>query len=209
MLRLPFSVVVALLVNLLLFSAMQSMVRQDRVRLSDAEQIEIGNFVSMTEAPPPPASRRAEPPPKPRADEMQRISQLVDSGSGNSQTALSADFEFDFGTVAGGPAGGAMSEPTQVRMASELVPLVRFPPEYPRTALARRIEGHVDVLFTVTLTGAVTKPTVLAAEPPGIFEDAVLAAVVRWRFQPRLLNGQPVAFPARTRLYFKLDEAQE
>lgn len=209
MLRIPFSVVVALLVNLLLFSAMQAMVRQDRVRLSDVEQIQIGNFVSMTETPPPPASRRPEPPPKPRADEMQRINQLVDSGSGGSPTALSADFEFDFGSVAGGPAGGAMSGPTQVRMASDLVSLVRFPPEYPRSALARQIEGYVDVLFTVTATGAVTNPTVLAAEPAGIFEDAVLAAVVRWRFQPQHLNGRPVAIPARVRLHFKVGQAQE
>jgi periplasmic protein TonB len=102
-----------------------------------------------------------------------------------------------------------MSGPTQVRMASDLVALVRLPPEYPRTALDRGIEGYVDVLFTVTTTGSVTNPSVLAAEPAGIFEDAALAAVVRWRFQPQLLNGQPVAFPARSRLTFKLGQAKE
>jgi len=207
-LRLPVSILVAVLVNLLLFSAMQAMVRQDRVRLSKAEQVDIANFVRMAEAPPPPSARRAEPPPKPRTDEMQRINQLVDSGMAGGQTAVTADFKFDFGP-AGGPVGGPGSGPMQVRMASDLVPLVRFPPEYPRTALARQIEGYVDVLFTVTETGSVTSPKILAAEPAGVFEDAVLAAVVRWRFQPKLLNGRPIAFPAKTRLSFKLDQVRQ
>ena len=94
-----------------------------------------------------------------------------------------------------------------VRMVSDLVVLVRVPPTYPRTALARGIEGHVDVLFTVTETGNVVNPSVLSASPPGVFEDVTLAAVSRWRFQPEVRNGRPVAIPCRNRFTFRLADS--
>ncbi|WP_328987627.1 energy transducer TonB [Thiorhodovibrio winogradskyi] len=66
-------------------------------------------------------------------------------------------------------------------------------PRYPANAKRRRIEGSVTVKFTVTRAGRVRNPQVVAAQPPGVFERAALAAIERWRFKP-----QPADFPGVT-----------
>lgn len=55
-------------------------------------------------------------------------------------------------------------------------------PEYPRNALTRRVSGWVDVNFSVDAAGRTRDVLVRNAEPPGVFDDAALAAVRRWRF---------------------------
>jgi protein TonB len=43
----------------------------------------------------------------------------------------------------------------------------------------------VTVKFTVQTDGSVTNPTVTDAKPRrGVFDDAALRAVARWKFQP-------------------------
>lgn len=66
-------------------------------------------------------------------------------------------------------------------------------PRYPATAKRRRIEGYVTVRFTVTRQGRVSNPQVIAAQPSGVFEQAALDAIRRWRFRP-----QPADFPGVT-----------
>jgi protein TonB len=55
-------------------------------------------------------------------------------------------------------------------------------PAYPRNAAARRLPGWVDVTFTVEPSGRTRDVQVAGADPPGIFDDAAVAAVRRWRF---------------------------
>ena len=55
-------------------------------------------------------------------------------------------------------------------------------PQYPAAAGARRIDGYVEISFTVTALGRVENATVTAAEPQGVFEQAALAAISRWRY---------------------------
>lgn len=63
-----------------------------------------------------------------------------------------------------------------------LVPLIEVAPQYPQSARERGIEGHVELSFTVDPDGTVESPTVTAAQPPGVFDQAALAAVRRWRY---------------------------
>lgn len=71
-------------------------------------------------------------------------------------------------------------------------PIVRIPPEYPRGPLARNIEGWVLVEFTITRTGTVTDARVVDSEPPGVFDRATLRAIARWKYQPKVVNGEAV-----------------
>lgn len=57
-------------------------------------------------------------------------------------------------------------------------------PDYPRTSKGQRVAGWVDVSFGVDDVGRTTDLQVTAAEPAGLFEDAALSAVGRWRFAP-------------------------
>lgn len=85
-------------------------------------------------------------------------------------------------------------------------PLGRLTPLYPPQARMRRVEGEVQVEFVVTADGAVTDAAVVYAEPAGVFEDAVLHTVRRWRFEPGVKDGRPVAVRVRQRMTFKLEE---
>ncbi len=77
-------------------------------------------------------------------------------------------------------------------MDRDVIPVVRQAPDYPPRAAARGLEGWVQIQFAVTATGTVRDPVVVAAEPRGIFEDAALKAIARWRYNPRIDGGVAV-----------------
>jgi len=74
-------------------------------------------------------------------------------------------------------------------------------PRYPRNALTRRVAGWVEVGFTVDASGRTRDVRVLNAEPPGMFDDAALAAVNRWRFDTS--GGVDPPFDSEIRLRFQ------
>lgn len=57
-------------------------------------------------------------------------------------------------------------------------------PDYPRNSQGVRTAGWVDVSFGIDAEGRTTALQVNGAEPAGVFEEAALAAVRRWRFAP-------------------------
>ncbi len=75
---------------------------------------------------------------------------------------------------------------------TDVIPLVRIPPDYPPRALSRELEGWVLVRFTITETGTVKDPVVVEAEPANIFDEAALRAIARWRYNPKIENGVAV-----------------
>ncbi|MGJ7904244.1 TonB family protein, partial [Lysobacter sp. 1R34A] len=72
-------------------------------------------------------------------------------------------------------------------------------PRYPLPALNRKIEGSVEVSFTILPDGRVGAPRLVSSEPAGVFDAAALAAVARLRFEA---SGQSHA--ARRTLNFRL-----
>lgn len=64
---------------------------------------------------------------------------------------------------------------------------------YPQRAISQEIEGRVVYRLEIDETGAVTGITIVSAEPPGVFEDAVQREVGRMRFTPARVNCQNVA----------------
>jgi protein TonB len=57
----------------------------------------------------------------------------------------------------------------------------------------------------VTEAGTVEDVQVLESEPVGIFEQAAIKAVYRWRFKPRIVNGQAMAGTAEQVVEFELN----
>lgn len=70
--------------------------------------------------------------------------------------------------------------------ASEIVarPLSQPQPTYPRRALEADREGVVRLRITIQPDGSVSDAVVTDARPSGWFEEAALAAVRQWRYQP-------------------------
>jgi protein TonB len=74
----------------------------------------------------------------------------------------------------------------------DVIPRVRVNPDYPPNAAGKNIEGWVRVQFTVTAIGTVKDAVVVGSEPGTIFDDAALKAIARWRYNPRVVNGEAV-----------------
>jgi TonB family protein len=84
--------------------------------------------------------------------------------------------------------------------------IVGAPAAYPQRAIRRNIEGFVTVKFTVTKTGDVDNIQIVQAEPAGMFEESVMVAVKKYKFQPRIVNGEPVdTKDVEKKLVFKLE----
>ncbi len=78
-------------------------------------------------------------------------------------------------------------------------------PTYPDRARERGTEGWVDIEFTVKTDGTTGDGVVKAAEPAGVFDRAALAAVERWRYEPRVVSGMVVDQRVAARLRFQLE----
>lgn len=88
----------------------------------------------------------------------------------------------------------------------EYLPIVRVAPIYPSRALSRGIEGYVDLEFTVTTAGTVKDPVVIYSSS-SLFNRAAMRAVLKFKYKPRVVDGQPVAVPGvKTRIRFELEE---
>lgn len=73
----------------------------------------------------------------------------------------------------------------------DYLPIVKVAPVYPRRALVRREEGWVLLRFTVLNTGAVANIEVVESSNE-IFEDAAVQAAERFKYRPRIIDGQPI-----------------
>lgn len=87
---------------------------------------------------------------------------------------------------------------------TEVMPLVRQSANYPERAKSRKIEGFVTARLSISADGSVTNVEVVAAEPPGIFDREAVRAMYRYRFAPKVVDGQPVAQTATQTVEFKL-----
>lgn len=81
----------------------------------------------------------------------------------------------------------------------------RMPPQYPYRAQRRGIEGWVKVSLLITEQGTVQDVVVVEAKPEGVFDNAAIQAVMKWKFKPRIQHGQVVAVRAEQVVTFKLD----
>ena len=97
---------------------------------------------------------------------------------------------------------------TEISVVNNPMPLKRVDPRYPRKAVRRGIEGQVIVEFTVGPDGEIVEDSIriVKSEPQGVFDRSSLRALARWRFQPKIVAGKAVSFPARQTLVFKLDK---
>jgi periplasmic protein TonB len=77
-------------------------------------------------------------------------------------------------------------------------------PRYPAQARRARRQGWVDVEYTVGTDGSVSAAHVVASRPGHLFDRAAVDAVLRWKYQPALRNGQPMAVTMRRRINFNL-----
>lgn len=224
--RYPISVLLAVAVNVLLFLFVIRMVGGGRPALKPADDISQIEFIRLERAPEPLSVQRPQklpdhpppkaPPPPPRSA-AQHLAPSPVPALQMPQPALS-DIPLQItGVPQIGVAGAPAATPADVPAASvapatgalELdvtaVPTYRAPPLYPPHAQRAGIEGRVTVEFTITSDGSVSDPRVVAAEPPQVFDEAVLNAILKWKFNPKMADGKPVERRARQEVKFTLN----
>ncbi|PCJ26042.1 MAG: hypothetical protein COA96_05955 [SAR86 cluster bacterium] len=76
----------------------------------------------------------------------------------------------------------------------DMLPLVAIAPQYPNRAAQRGIQGWCLVSFTVNGLGNVLEDTIVVvdAEPENIFNRSSMRAAARFKFQPRVVDGEGV-----------------
>jgi protein TonB len=214
--RLAIGLLLAILVNFGLFTLMQKMTAEQNIGRQVTENIQLLDFVrlkrenkaetkkrELPKKPPPPQK----PPPPPKVPAQQ-----VDKPKAPTPKLDMPRIDVPL-NIAGGPYLGdfsnapvALSAPTAIAAPTmdDVMPLVRIPPRYPRMASRRGIEGIVTVSFTITKDGQVRDPMVISAEPENIFDSAALKAILKWKFKPKVVDGEPFERQATQEIEFKL-----
>jgi TonB family protein len=77
-------------------------------------------------------------------------------------------------------------------------------PAYPSKAQLAKIEGWVELDFTVAENGAVKDIAIRGASNPGVFDVAATRALSQWTYQPVIREGRAAAQRARIRIRFSL-----
>ncbi len=177
----------AAVITLGLFFLMQSLIQSGGSALTDAPKGSVLDFVRVKkEESIQKKDRKPKKPPKPKEPPPDMAPPQMDAPSPESATS---GLDFGAGMAADVSLDGGLA------LASgdgEFLPIVRVAAVYPRRALQRGIEGFVDIEFTVSKLGSVTNPKVLRASPEGIFEQAALDATLKYKYKPRVVNGEPM-----------------
>ena len=74
----------------------------------------------------------------------------------------------------------------------EYLPIVKVAPIYPRRAQTRGISGYCIVEYTVTTSGAIRDPVAVDCQPAGVFEKASVKASLKFKYKPRVVDGEPI-----------------
>ena len=185
-----------IVITLVLFFVLQAVIATDEARLDEGAKGKLLDFVCLEEdqelqtkqrkpKPPPPPDEPPPDMPKPEF-ESSDISQGVDVGAVDVDVNLNVE-------------GGGFSSD------GEYLPIVKVNPQYPRRAQTRGIEGYVLLEYIVTKTGAVRDPVVIEAKPPGIFNRAAINAALKYKYKPKVVNGEPIDVAGvKTRITFEM-----
>ena len=91
------------------------------------------------------------------------------------------------------PVGGDVRPPTKLRHVN---------PVYPEIAKAAHIQGEVVLECVIDADGRVTDIRVVRGQP--LLDDAAVAAVQRWLYEPTRLNGRAVAVLMTVKVEFRI-----
>lgn len=162
------------------------------------EADDVGPVVDFTvppPPPPPPPPERREPPQRTRRTTQPALAPPPDLGANLSGIAVELPgVETQTVDTVAESLLGDLDEVALTEDAVDDPPSFRnrVVPEYPERARQREIEGNVLVSALIGTDGRVKASQILEANPPGVFDDAVLAALNQSSFTPASYRGNAV-----------------
>ena len=208
-----FACVLALLMTLALIYLEQFLIDGGDKRLNESPNPQLVEVVRVKEALEL-VTKKRQPKPAP-PDEAPQIQKPRMVANFDTQTAFSmSNLADDISTDIQHGLGFGISD-------GEYLPLVKVAPVYPRRALVQGLAGWVIVEFTVSRSGAVLDPVVLdhcatlqkgavvpecIDEPNSIFDRAALQAAQKFRYKPKVIDGEAIETSGvRNKITFVLD----
>ena len=181
--RYSVSTILGVVVTLGLFLFMQSLIATGKGAYTEAQSFRLVDFVrverdELVET----RTDKPEKPPEPEAPPDIPSIDSLENNFDSIKVAVSGpriDVRTNIGAVGFGVSDG------------ELLPIIVVAPVYPIRAARRNLEGYVLVEFTVTRTGNV-KDVVVLESSDSLFEKPAIVAVYKFKYKPRVVDGEPV-----------------
>ncbi|ACR11587.1 energy transducer TonB [Teredinibacter turnerae] len=199
--------VLAVAIGLLIFLLMHVLIRPgSELEKLDGQQTYL-NFVRVDNSDDDLQTKKRKPPKEPPPPETppetpEMNQQMTDINPNLNMNMPSIGVPINSGD---GPFLGALSQGDGLAgFDTDVIPVVRVPPTYPRAAKQAKIQGYVTMAVTINPDGTVSDAEVLEAEPPRLFDQAAIAAIKRWKFRPKIVDGMPKAQRAKQTIEFKL-----
>ncbi len=201
--RLLVGLLLGAVVTLGLFWVMQYLIATADRSLDDAKRGALVDFVRVKKnevierkqikprKPPPPDA----PPPEPPAPKLDDLTPSAD------KIAISAvPVETDIDLTSGGFSLGVGE--------GDYLPIVKVAPIYPRRAVSRGVEGFCIVEYTVTRSGTTRDARVIPGQcSSSLFEKASVDAALKFKYKPRVIDGQAVEVPGvRNKFTYELEK---
>lgn len=204
--------VAAIVVAALLFLLMQVMIQPDDTLFRTKQDHAYLNFVRVKPADDQARTkdrRLPEPPPDtPPPPQTPDVNVAQDSAPSSAPSlsmnmpALNLPLNNTGGPFLGSPGtGGGVAG-----FDADVIPVVQVAPVYPRAAKQAKLEGYVTMRITIRPDGTVVQATVIDAKPKRLFDDAAKQAILRWKFRPKVVDGQAVAQEATQTIEFTLSQ---
>lgn len=196
--RLTGSILLGALVTFSLFVIMHKLVSHEPAEIIEQPPyVSINSVFKLEESP---EIQRSRPEPPPEIIERPSTPPLVKADPSTNETfsdyappEVAVNDRINLGTM-------EMSD-------REVTPIFRVNPQYPSTQAQAGTEGFVSLQFDVSASGNVINIQVIDAEPKRVFNRAARQALRKWRYQPKIEAGIPVAMQGlQVRLDFTLDQ---
>lgn len=200
--RLMVGLILSAMVTMALFWVMQYLIATADRTLDEAKRGALVDFVRVKKnevverkqikpkKPPPPDA----PPPEPPAPKLDDLTPSADKIA-ISAVPVATDIELSSGGFSLGVGEG------------DYLPIVKVAPIYPRRAMSRGIEGYCIVEYTVTRSGTTKDARVVPDQcTSSLFEKASIAASTKFKYKPRVIDGQAVEVPGvRNKFTYELE----
>jgi protein TonB len=200
--RLIIGVVLGLAVTAALFWTMQYLIETADRDLNEAAAGNLVDFVRLKrdesiqrrqlkpKKPPPPDAPPPQPP-TPQLDNLNPNAEKIAISAAPVETDIEMSGGFSLGVGEG-----------------DYLPIVKVAPIYPQRALSRGIEGYCVVQYVVTKQGTIRDPFVIEDQcTSSLFHRASIQAAMKFKYKPRILDGQAVEVPGvQNKFTYEIEE---
>jgi len=200
--RLIIGLIFGLVVTAALFWTMQYLIETADRELNEGASGSLVDFVRLKrdesiqrrqlkpKKPPPPDAPPPQPP-TPQLDNLNPNAEKIAISAAPVETDIEMSGGFSLGVGEG-----------------DYLPIVKVAPIYPQRALSRGIEGYCVVQYTVTRQGTIRDPFVIEDQcTSSLFHRASIQAALKFKYKPRVLDGQAVEVPGvQNKFTFEIEE---